>query len=239
MSVLEQNDWKSVYRLGAITTVIVLVGIVLDLVIANITGGDLSTLPQTAIERFIEFQSNPWLGLYHLDLLNITNQIIMIPSYLALYTAHLKSDKALSTLAFIIFLVGTTIFITTNTALPTLELSHKYFSTSSEIQKAALAGAGESLLVRGAHGSPGVFIGFLLPNIAGLIMSWVMLRGKIFSKATSILGIIGSLGIIIYLILVTFIPTAKNMALVFATPGGLLLMTWMIMFTKRLFELAK
>jgi len=247
MSILKQNQldengntekqWKSIYTLGGITTIIVLIGILLDIVIGSASGGNLSVLPQTAMDRFAQFQDNWLLGLYNLDLLNIINQIILIPTYFALYATHRKENNAYALLAIIIFLVGTTIFVTNNTALPMLELSNKYAASTTESQKTLLAAAGEAMLARGAHGSLGVFIGFILPHIAGLIMSFVMLKGKIFNKVTSYIGIAGSTLILIYIILVTLAPGIKNMAMVFAMPGGLLLMAWMIMFTIRLFQL--
>lgn len=127
--------------------------------------------------------------------------------------------------------------VANNTAFPMLELSNKYFSTTIESQKALYAAAGESLLAQGAHGSPGIFLGFFIPNIANLIMSFVMLKGTIFSKINSWIGIIGSILMLLYVILVNFGTTVENMATAFAMPGGLLLMTWMIMFTIRLFKL--
>jgi hypothetical protein len=101
----------------------------------------------------------------------------------------------------------------------------------------AAAIASEAMLARGTHGSLGVFIGFLLPNIAGLIMSFTMLTGNVFSKVTSYLGIAGSTLILLYIILVTFAPNIKDTATAFAMPGGLLSMAWMVMFTIRLFRL--
>lgn len=50
-------------------TIVGLIGVLLDVVIGTATGGDLSALPQTAIDRFAQFQENPLLGLYNLDLL--------------------------------------------------------------------------------------------------------------------------------------------------------------------------
>lgn len=232
-----EKQWKDIYILGGVTTIIVLIGALLDVVIGSATGGNLSALPQTAIDRFAQFKDNQFLGLYNLDLLNIVNQIIMIPTYFALYAAQRKTKSAYALLALIVFLVGTTIFVTTNTALPMLELSRKYAISTSESQKTLLAAAGEAMLARGTHGSTGVFIGFLLPNIAGIVMSFVMLSGKIFSKTTAYLGILGSILICLYIVLVTFAPEIKNMATLFSMPGGLLLMAWMIMFTIRLFQL--
>ena len=233
-----EKQWKSIYALGGVTTIVALCGILLDVIIGSITGGNLSALPQTAIDRFAQFQANPLLGLYNLDLLNILNQIIFIPAYFALYAAHRKVNKPFAALALIIFLVGTIIFISTNTALPMLELSKKYAAASTESQKTLFAAAGEAMLARGSHGSLGVFIGFVLPNIAGIVMSFVMLNGKVFSKTNSWLGIAGSSLLVIYLILVTF-TQGKNMATVLAMPGGLMSMAWMILFTIRLFKLGK
>lgn len=238
-SINNEAQWNSVYILGGISTIIALIGIVLDVVVGSSTGGNLSALPQTAVDRFAQFQINPLLGLYNLDLLNIINQLILIPAYFALYAAHRKTNMAYALLALIIFLVGTAIFVTTNTALPMLELSHKYAAATTESQKMLFAAAGEAMLARGTHGSLAVFIGFLLPNIAGLIMSLAMLTGKVFSKATSYLGIAGSALLLLYIILVTFAPDTKDMATAFAMPGGLLSMAWMVMFTIRLFQLGR
>ena len=234
-----KNQIRNIYILGGITTIIALTGILLDVVIGTITGGDLTALPQTAIERFTEFQQRAWKGLYHLDLLNIIIQMILIPSWFALYAAHRNVNKAFGLLALIVFLFGSVIMVANNTALPMLELSNKYFATSIESQKVLYAAAGESMLAFGAHGSAGIFLGFFIPNIANLMISVVMLKGAIFSKLNSWFGIIGSILMILYIVLVNFGSGIENMATAFAMPGGLLLMAWMIMFTVKLFKLAR
>ena len=234
-----EKQWKIIYKIGAVTTIIVLCGIILDMVVGTITGGNIAELPQTAIERFNQFKETPLLGLYNLDLLNIINQIIIIPSIFALYAVHRDTYKPSALLALILFLVGTTIFVTSNTALTMLDLSQKYFATSSEEQRMLLAAAGEAMLAKGSHGSLGVFIGFALPTFANALMSCVMLKGNIFSRANSYIGIIGNSLMVIYIIMVTFMPSVEKMALVFAMPAGLLLMTWMIMFTIKLLKLSK
>jgi hypothetical protein len=65
--------WRSIYVIGGVFTIITLIGVTLDVIIGNVTGGNLSALPQTAVERFAQFQANPWLGLYNLNLLNTIN----------------------------------------------------------------------------------------------------------------------------------------------------------------------
>lgn len=236
---LSESQWKAIYKVGAVTTVLVLCGIVLDMITGTITGGNISALPQTAAERFNQLKASPLLGLYNLDLLNIVNQIVLIPSIFALYAAHLDTNKPTAMLSFILFLVGTTVFVTGNTALTMLDLSHKYFGTSSDEQRLLISAAGEAMLAKGSHGSYSVFIGFALPTFANALMSCVMLRGNVFSKATGYIGLIGNILMIIYIILVTFLPAVEKMAVMFAMPGGLLLMAWMVMFTVKLFKLSK
>jgi hypothetical protein len=231
-----QSQWKSIYVLGGIAAILSLVCVVFDIFIGSSSGGNLSALPQTAADRFVQFQKNPWLGLYNLDLLNTVNQLISIPVYFALYAAHRKTNKPYALLGLIVFLVATTIFVTTNTALPMLELSRKY-AIATESQKALLAAAGEAMLARGMHGGLGVFIGFMLSTIAALIFSLVMIQGRVFTKANSYIGLIGNALMLIYIVLVTFAPTVKDMAMAFAMPGGLLLLVWMVMLMIKLFQL--
>ncbi len=232
------TKWKSVILVGSICTFIALIGTIIDIAFGTITGGNLAELPQTAVERFTQLQSNPILGLYNLDLLNIIVQLLMIPSYLALYVVLKRVIPGGSLLAFIIFLVGTIAMLTGNAALPIYELSSKYFATSSESQKLLYAAAGEALLAKGIHGSYGMFIGFILPNLGGILISWLMMKSGIFSKSNAWLGLAGSIVISIYLVLVTFVPEVKSMATLFAAPGGLMLMSWMLLFAFRLHKLS-
>jgi len=161
----------------------------------------------------------------------------MIPSIFALYTALRKVENANALLALILFLVGTIIFVSGNTALTMLDLSNKYFLATTDMQKNLIAAAGEAMLIKGAQGGLGVFIGFALPTFANIIMSFVMIEGKIFSKATSYIGFFCNTLMLIYIILATFIGPAEKLPMVFAMPGGLLLIAWMIMFTIKLFKL--
>lgn len=231
------ND-KQIYLLGAFSTIVVLIGIIIDIVVGTSTGGDLTLLPQTAVERFAQLHSNCLLGLYNLDLLNMINQIILIPAYIALFIAHKKEQYPIALLALIVFLVGTVVFIANNTSLTMLDLSNKYYSGITDQQKLLISAAGEAMLAKGSHGNLSVFLSFLLPNVAGTIISLVMIKGGIFSKLTGYFGMFGSIWLVAYTVLVTFIPTMDMVATAIAAPGGLMAMTWMIMFTVKLFKLS-
>ena len=200
-----QNAGRLIYKIGAFATIFVLAGILLDIVVGTITGGDITSLPKTAIERFNQLDQNPLMGLYNMDFLNAIIQLIFIPAYFALFAAHKNTSvKWEAKLAFIIFLAGTTLLVTGNTSLTMLDLSNKFASADSESQKMLYAAAGEAMLARGAHGSLSALIGFLLPNIAGILMSFVMIKGEIFGKKASYAGLIGSILMVIYLFLSFF-----------------------------------
>lgn len=233
---IEDPRWKSIYRIGGYATILALIGIVLDLVIGNTLGGGMDALPKTAVERFAQIRQSPLLGLYNLDLLNVINQILLVPAYLALAAAHRGSKGVLAWLALAVFLVGTTVFIAGNVALPMLDLGAKYAAAPAEAQRSLFAAAGEALLARGAHGSPGAFFSFLLPNIAGALMGLAMLKGRVFSRATGWTGLAGSLLMVAYAVVVTFVPGMLSQAMALAAPGGLLCMAWMILFTLKLLK---
>ncbi len=248
MSILEQNQintaensekqWQNIYMLGAITAFIAILGTIVDIIIGSSLGEGLASIPDTAIGKFAQFHENWLLGLYNLDLLNVCIIALMIPAYFALWAAHRRVNMAYVALAAIVYFVGATVFITNNSALAMLELSNKY-AAASEAQKPLLAAAGEAMIARGAHGSPGAFAGFILSTIASTIMSFGMLKGRVFGRTTAYLGIIGSILLLVYVILVTFVPEVKNIAVIVAAPGGLLALAWTIMFTLKLFQIGR
>ena len=80
----QHSSWKNIYITGAIATLIVIAGVIADIIIGTALGGDVEALPKTAIDRFSEFRYHPWVGLYHLDLLNMVTMVILIPRVLRL-----------------------------------------------------------------------------------------------------------------------------------------------------------
>ncbi|MDD2358738.1 MAG: hypothetical protein PHX13_12585, partial [Thiovulaceae bacterium] len=104
-------------------------------------------------------------------------------------------------------------------------------------QKLIFQAAGEALLVKGVHGGGAVFIGFFIPTLANMLFAFAMRKGKVFGKITVISGIAGNILMLLYLIVITFIPEAGQFAIVLAMPGGVLIMIWMILFTARLFKI--
>ncbi|MHB1485637.1 MAG: hypothetical protein ACYCYI_13405 [Saccharofermentanales bacterium] len=233
----QDMQWKSIYTLGAVVSLLVIAGTIADLVIGMTLSGDFSLLPDTASGRFAQFQTSWLLGLYHLDILNLIISVLMLPVYLALTAAHRYTDKAFAILAILMFTVGLAVFISSNAALPMLELSRRYADTPLFGEKSTITAAGEALLARGAHGSLGAFPGFALLSMAAIFMSIGMIKGKVFNRLTAFTGLAGGLLLLVYLILITFIPAIEIFAIYLAAPGGIMSLLWMILYTVRLFKL--
>lgn len=229
---------KNLFLTGAITAVIVILLTILDIFIGSATGGDLTAIPLTSVDKFMQLQEFKFSGLYNLDLLNLTVSVIFIPVFVSLYLSLRNDNEPLALLSLIIFTIGTTVFITNNAALAMLDLSQKYQSAATPDESTLIAAAGEALLAKGTHGSLGVFPGFVMITVSELLISLVMLKGAVFSKTTAWFGISGTALLIVYLILVTFIPSSQEKAILLAAPGGILSLIWMILFTKRLFKLS-
>jgi len=225
------------YKTGAVAALIVVLGTVLDIIIGTSLGGDITAIPQNAADRFALFQSNIWLSLYYLDFLNLITLIISIPAIFALYWAMKSHRPALTTLGMIVFIIGVTLFISNNSALPMLQLSYKYSHTTDQLQQFFLSGMGDFLIAKGSHGSVGVFFGFAFVLTAELIISIAMLSGEVFGKWTGITGVIGAALMLVYITMVTFIPEVGTVAMIASMPGGLLLMVWMVLFSIKLFKI--
>ncbi|MFW9904321.1 MAG: hypothetical protein ACFFFH_08325 [Candidatus Thorarchaeota archaeon] len=227
IEVSSTKQWKRIYLVGGIFALVSFCLTLFDIVYGSITSGDLTALPQTAIEFFSEINQNWVLGLYHLDLVNMVNAIVMFPTFFALLCVHRKSNLPYAAFTLLLVLFGTMIFVSTNVALPMLDLAGKY-SSASEENKILFAAAGETLLARGEHGSPGVFIGFITSTLASLSMALVMLDGDIFTRKIAYTGVIGNILLLPYIFLVTFIPEVKRIAVIIAAPGGLLVIVWVL-----------
>jgi hypothetical protein len=180
------------------------------------------------------------MGLRNLGLLNVTLNTLAILIFFALYAAHRgNKNQPYAILALIISLLGIGVFYATNRAFPMLTLSNQYATATTDAQRTMLEAAGQSMLSVGQSHTPGTFLGFFLIEVAGIMMSLVMLRSKIFSKVTAYAGILGFGILLVFEFFSSFIAGLNNVTMLLAMLGGLLSMAWYILIAKRLFQLGK
>ena len=230
--------WQGIYKFGGVAAI--------GAVIVGIVESAIQFLPaaavpaETVLDIFALFQVNPFMGLRNLGLLNIFLNLLAILTYLALYAAHKKTDqRAFATLALIISYLGIGVFFATNRTFPMLALSQEYAVATSDAQRMVLEAAGQSMISVGASHSPGTFLGFALSELAGILISMVMLRSKIFGKLTAFAGMFcfGILLVVEYF--TSFRSGLNDTMLLLYMVGGLLSMAWYIMIARTLFKLGR
>jgi hypothetical protein len=232
------TKWNSIYKLGGIAALgTVLVGL-LESLIQFLPGGNVSL--ETVLDWFMLFQENPFMGLRNLGLLNIFLDALAILVYFALYAAHRRnSNQPFAMLAMIISFSGVGVFFATNRAFPMLALSNQYAVAATDAQRATLEAAGQSMLSVGASHTPGTFLGFFLIEVAGILISIVMLRSKIFGKVAAYAGILGFGILLVVEFLTTFVSGLQDVTILLFMFGGLFSMAWDILIARRLFQLGK
>lgn len=119
-------------------------------------------------------------------------------------------------------------------------LSGKYAAATTDAQRALPAAAGEAALVCGEDFTPGSFIGLLFTGFAAIMVSFEMLRGGIFGKATAWIGITGFTLLSVFTILSTFVPALFYITFyVFGMIGGLFALAWFVLVARRFFQLGR
>jgi hypothetical protein len=142
-------------------------------------------------------------------------------------------------LAVIISLLGIGVFLATNRAFPMLALSRQYAIATTDSQRAVLEAAGQSMLSVGQSHTPGTFLGFFLIELAGVLISFVMLYSGMFGKATAYSGMFGFGMLLVFEFFSSFVAGLNAVTMGLAMFGGILSMVWYIMIARRLFELGK
>jgi hypothetical protein len=219
------SGWSSLYKLGGISSLLLVAIVIIQLIVFTIAPPPLAG---TAIDWFILFQKNPIIGLVHFEFLMIIYVILCIPIALALYTLLRQVSPSWTAIYLILSLLGVMCFIAARPAFEMLHLSQGYAAAETEAQRAIFLAAGEAKVAT-FHGTA-FYINYILGSLTGLIISWVMLKTTLFSKATAYFRIASSIcdfGL--------FVPTIGMFIAIFSM---LFLVIWNIMIARRLFQLA-
>jgi len=170
--------------------------------------------------------------------------ILWGPMSLALYVVLKQSNRTWSLIATPLVFVGMAVYLATNTAFSMLSLSQEYAAATTEAEKSILLAAGQAMLA--VSRGTGLYTGMALAWLAGLILSVVMLRSKVFSKATAWVGMLG-LGLLVAGMpfgghyTATGTPTAVQSAMVAVQyiGGGFLSLAWYILVGLRLLKIGR
>lgn len=226
---------KAIYKIaGAMAILIALAGLTDALTSMGIEAQDNRIIP--IAEWFALFQTNRFEAFSRLGLINIITLSLCIPIYLAFHQAFRKERPALAALASAFFFIGVAVYLSSNTVFALYGVSQQY-SAAHATQKPLLETAGQALLSQGADLTSGTFVGLFFTQIANILITSAMLRGKVFGKWTGRVGLAGFSLMAVFFILTAFFPTQYGTAMIVAAPGGLILMTYQILLARNFFSL--
>ncbi len=231
------SQGKTICNLGGIAALLVVLTAIAEVAITFLPGGYLTA--DTVTEWFALLQSNPFMGLRNLGLLNIIMTACDIPLVFALYWVHRKVNPPFASLALIISLIGTSVFYATNRAFPMLALSAQYAAATSDTQRAVLEAAGQAMLSVGQSHTAGTFLAFFFAEVGGILMAVVILRGKVLSSAPAIAGLLGFTGLLLFEVVSDFVPAGYEAMLPVAMIAGLANIAWYILVALGLFRIGK
>ena len=164
----QPGNWKSVYRLSCIASIMVLIIIPIQIAIYVI-----SPIPKTIESWFLLFQNSWLLGLLHQDLLYLINNILVALMYLGFYVSLRKYNESVMKIALLLGLLGISAYFASCKAFEMLSLSKLYFEASSETVISLLLVAGQSALAE-CQGTA-FLVYYVLIGITLVLISMVML----------------------------------------------------------------
>jgi hypothetical protein len=217
--------WKGLYKMGGISILISLILIPVSIIVYIAW-----PMPHTAVEAFALFQESPIVGVLSLDLLYLLGNIVAIPTFLALYISLRRSAESAMLLAVTLGLVGIAALFSARPILEIYSVSRQFAAAATEIQRATYLAVGDALL---SHLDGTAFQShYFLGSAALLIISLVMLRSRIFSKATAVTGILAN--VLVFGLYVPKIGILLSILSVFP-----FLTIWYVLIARRLFQLGK
>jgi hypothetical protein len=217
--------WIGLYKAGGAAAVI-MVAITIAQFIIFISWPP--PLAGSVLDWFTLFQDNWLRGLLSFELLMIVYVCLSTLLALALFVALKRINKSLMAIYLALSLVGVIAFIAARPAFEMLSISNQYAAATTDAQRSVLLAAGEGMLA--VFNGTAFYVSYVLGSITGLVVSFVMIRSKIFSKATAYARIVSSI-----LDFGLFIPAIGIFISMFSV---VFLLICNILIARRLFNLA-
>lgn len=220
--------WKDLYTIGGITAIVS--EIVIFLGIVTFFFWPYAPGNKSTESIFMLLQSNKLGGLISLDLFLVLGNLFGVLLFLALYVSLKQVNESYALIALVLGLIAAVSIIPARPISELSSLSGLYASATTSAAKSQYLAAGEALLA--LFNGTAWFINTLLGGISLLISSFLMLRSKIFSKATAYVGIITNIAVCFF-----FIPGVIGTVLLFLSLPGY--MIWYFQLARRFFQMGQ
>lgn len=149
-----------------------------------------TAIPNSAVDWFALLRVHPLIGLTLLNAFDMVTFLLTGFIFLCLYAALRRTDQGFMTMALALSFVGIAVYIASNPAFSMLALSRQYAIAAADAQRSLLVSKAQALLAVENPLALGQNVAFVLVNVAGLIISTVMLRRSVFSRRTAYMGLL-------------------------------------------------
>jgi hypothetical protein len=185
----DKTGLKALYTIGSVAAFLQLAAIVGY----SIALGVLGPKPTSAEEFYAVQQSG---GALEVILRGDFLLLILIGLYIGTFpTLYAALRKISPTGAFFAALCSIIVAVATFSSESTFSMLHlgdMYAAATSEAQRAQLIAAGEAVIASDMWNNSGAYVGGILLQGSGVLISIIMLRSKDFSKVTAISGLLGN-----------------------------------------------
>jgi len=216
--------WKTLYRLAGIASIVMVAIILVEgpILILWPPPGFLPTV-KNVLDWFAIFTSYGLRGLLDLDILLVVAYAFSALVYLALYIALRRTNESRALIAVVISLIGIVVYFNTNPAFSMLMLAAQY-GRSNPVEKSQLVSTDAALLAN--YQGTAFNVSYILGGIANLLFALLMLRSKVFGRATAYTGL--AMGV-----LMLIPPTAGGIALTISVISLLPTLAWNVLIARR------
>jgi hypothetical protein len=225
------SSLKNLYTIGGIAAILQLVAILSFSVVMGVLGPK----PTSAEEYFAMYQNDRLQAFLRGDILLLLLIGLYLGTFPALYAALRRLSPIFTTLAALFTVIAVTGTFATESTFSLFHLGGKYM-TATEIQRTQLIAAGEAIMASDMWNSTAAYMGGILLQGSGMMISVIMLRSKDFSKVTAYSGLLGNGLDFVQHVLHISLPSVSSVIAMFM---GVFYFVWFPMLAWDLFKLAR
>jgi len=227
-----ESNLKSLYTIGGISAIMQLIVILSYSIVVGVLGQK----PTSAAEYFAVFQRSPMEAFWRGDFLLMLLIGLYLGTFPALYAALRRLSPVYAALATLFTILAVAGSFATESSFSLLHLGEQYVNATSEAVRTQLLSAGEAVIASDMWNSSAAYMGGILLQGSGVMISVIMLRSKDFSKVTAYSGLLGNGLDLIQHVLHIFLPAVSSFITMFM---GVFYFVWFPMLARDLFRLAR
>jgi hypothetical protein len=191
--------------------------------------------PLTAIDYFSVFEVSKAEAFFRGDFLLLVLIGLYLGTFPALYVALRRFSPICSAMATLFTIMAVIGVFATESSFSLLHLGERYMHAASDLERGQFIAAAEAVIASDMWSGSAAYMGGILLQGSGVMISAIMLRSKDFSKVTAWSGLLGNGFDFIQHVLHPFFPAISAGIAMFM---GIFYFVWFPMLGRDFFRLA-